>query len=174
MRQSGVLFLSAAAIAVLFLTACGDKPSRVARNYAMGDKVEVGHIVYTAFETQWLTQIPQEPTPRVPKNRFFLVRLSAVNGGATESVLPTLTIQDDHGKSYEELSNGEGVSQWIGFVRQVKPADSVQGFVVFDAPPAHYKLRVTDETEERVAFIDIPLNFGSETPEVPVPGAKQE
>ncbi|MBZ5625099.1 MAG: DUF4352 domain-containing protein [Acidobacteriia bacterium] len=175
MRQLRVPLFFAAVIAALLGIACGDKPAYPVRTYPMGDRVELGHIIYTAFETQWLTQIPQEPTPRVPQHRFFLVRLSAVNSSGGDLVVPNLTIQDDHGKSYQELSNGDGVPQWIGFLRQVKPADSLQGYIVFDAPPAHYKLRVTDEDDERVALIDIPLNFGAETPDVPIPGIpKQE
>jgi hypothetical protein len=43
--------------------------------------------------------------------------------------------------------------------------------VLFDAPPRHYKLKIADETGDRTALIDIPLNFTSETPEVPMPGS---
>jgi hypothetical protein len=175
MRQFPRPLLLAAVIAALSLNACSDKPAFPVRSYPMGDRVTLGHIIYTVFETQWLTQIPQDPTPRIPQHRFFLVRLSAVNSSASDVVIPNLTIQDDHGKTYEELSNGEGVPQWIGFLRHAKPADSVQGYIVFDSPPAHYKLRVTDETDERAALIDIPLSFGAETPDVPIPGVpKQE
>lgn len=173
MRQLRVPSFPAAVIAALFLNACGNKPPEPVHNYPMGDRVEVGHIIYTAFETQWLTQIPQDPTPRIPQNRFFLIRISAVNSGGGDLIVPNMTIQDDNGKTYEELSNGEGVPQWIGYLRQVKPADSVQGYIVFDAPPAHYKMRVTDETDEKAALIDIPLSFGTETPTVPFPSEKK-
>jgi hypothetical protein len=173
MRRVRIPSLSTALFAVLLLNGCGDKPE-VLSTWAMGDKVEVGHIFYRAFETQWLPQIPLDPTPRVPQNRFFLVRISAVNSGNADLVVPNVTIQDDHGKIYEELSNGEGIPQWMGFLRQVHPADSLQGNVVFDAPPAHYKMRVTDETGEKAALIDIPLNFTSETPVIPLPSEKKE
>ena len=143
------------------------------RTVAMGDRAEVGHLIYQVFETRWETQLPQEPTPRVPKNRFFLVRLSALNNAGNEVMLPTLSLQDDAGNLYEELNNGEGVPQWTGFLRQIKPADTIQGNVVFDVPPKHYKLRVTDENGERVGLVDIPLNFNAETPEVPIPGEKK-
>jgi hypothetical protein len=174
MRQLRVSSFSAAAIAALVLVACGDKATEPVRNYPLGDKVEVGRIIYRAYETQWMTQIPQDPTPRIPQNRFFLVRLSAVNSGSGDAVIPNVTIQDDSGKTYEELSNGEGVPQWLGYLRQVKPADSIQGNVVFDAPPAHYKMRVTDESGEKSAMIDLPLSFGAETPVIPLPGEKKD
>jgi hypothetical protein len=172
MCQLRVPLLPAALLAALLLSACGDKSEEPSHIYPMGERVEVGHIVYTAYETQWLTQIPQDPTPRIPQDRFFLIRISAVNGGGGNVIVPNVTVQDDHGKTYDELSNGEGVPQWIGALRQVKPADSVQGYVVFDAPPAHYKLRVTDESGEKAALIDIPLSFTTETPEIPLPGEK--
>jgi hypothetical protein len=172
MPQLRVFSFPAAVIAAILLNACGDKPMPV-RTYPMGDRVDIGHITYMAFETQWLTQIPQEPTPRVPQHRFFLIRMSAVNSGSGDLLVPNLTIQDDQGKTYQELSNGEGIPRWVGYLRQVKPADSVQGYIVFDAPPAHYKLRVTDENDEKAALIDIPLSFGAETPEVLLPGEKK-
>jgi len=61
------------------------------------------------------------------------------------------------------------VPQWIGFVRKVKPADSISGNVVFDAEPKHYRLRVTDENGEKAALVDIPLNFNADAPPVPLP-----
>ena len=173
MRQIRVSSFSAAVIAAIVLTAC-DRSGEPVRIYPLGDKVEVGHIIYRAFETQWLPQIPQDPTPRVPQNRFFLVRISAVNSGSGDVIVPNLTIQDDHGKTYEELSNGEGVPQWVGFLRQVKPADSIQGNVVFDAPPAHYRIRLPDENGEKFAMVDIPLTFNSETPVVALPSERKE
>ena len=72
-------------------------------------------------------------------------------------MIPNLTIEDDKGKHFEEVSNGEGVPQWVGYLREVKPADIVQGNIVFDAPPAHYKLKLADETGDEIALIDLPL-----------------
>ncbi len=158
-------------LGVVFLfSACSDDNGPPPRTYMMGERAEVGHIIYTVFETQWLTHIGEGADARVPQNRFFLVRLSATNGLGTEVIVPNVTVQDDSGNSYPELTNGEGVPQWIGFLRNVKPAESAQGNLVFDAPPRHYKLKVMDETSERMAFIDIPLSFGAETPELPTPG----
>jgi hypothetical protein len=174
MRAFRILPLFAVATASLFLGACTTSGSSYpVRTYQLGEKVDLGHIIYTAFETQWLTQLGTGPAARIPQSRYFLVRFSAVNSGASELIVPNLTIQDDKGQTYSELSNGEGVLQWAGFLRQVKPAESVTGNVVFDAPPAHYKLRVTDENGDRTAFIDIPLSFGAETPEVPTPEGKK-
>ena len=81
--------------------------------------------------------------------------------------------EDDNGATFPELSSGEGVPQFIGYLRSVKPAESQQGNALFDAPPRHYKLRIADETGEKVAYVDIPLNFVSETPDLPAVGGKE-
>jgi hypothetical protein len=155
--------------AALFLLSCSKPASNEVRTYPLGQKVELGHLIYTVFETQWLPQIGQGASARVPQHRFFAVRLSVVNSGGSESPVPNMAIEDDNGTTYTELTNGEGVPQWVGFLRQLKPADSLQGMVVFDAPPAHYKLRLSDENLEHAALVDIPLSFAAETPEVPIP-----
>jgi hypothetical protein len=50
----------------------------------------------------------------------------------------------------------------------------VDGNAVFDAPPRHYKMKVFDETSDKAAYIDIPLSFVSETPDVPEAGGKEK
>jgi hypothetical protein len=162
MRIPGVLL----ATLIVGLAACSSEPAqRPLIKYNMGEKVPVGHLTYTVFESQWATHFGEGVDARVPQNRFFLVRLSAVNGGIADAPIPNFTIEDDAGHTYSELSDGEGVPTWIGYLRSAKPADYVQGNVVFDAPPAHYKLKVSD-SQQNAALIDIPLTFGAETPEI--------
>jgi hypothetical protein len=151
----------------LFAPGCGESGAKEIRTFPMGDRVTMGHLIYTVFETQWHTHLGEEPNARLPQSRFMLLRVSIVNSGASETMVPTMSLVDDSGQTFTELSNGDGVTQWIGFLRQVKPAESAQGNIIFDVPPKHYKLRVTDENEQAVAMIDIPLSFGAETPEVP-------
>jgi hypothetical protein len=161
--------------AVSLLSSCGDSGEKFpVRTYPMGEKVTLGHIVYEVFETQWLTHIGEGTDARVPQTRFFLVRLSAINSLSTDIIVPSLSVEDDSGKSYPELSSGEGVPQYIGYLRSVKGTESAQGNALFDAPPGHYKLKITDETGEKAAYVDIPLSFVSETPDVPDVGAKDK
>lgn len=173
MRQFRFVFLLAAVAAASLLSSCGDsgeKPSTV-RTYNLGERITLGHIVYVVFETQWLTHIGEGTDARIPQHRFFLVRLSALNSLSTEIVVPNFSIEDDSGNTYPELSGGEGVPQYIGYLRSVKGVDSAQGNALFDAPPRHYKMKLTDETGEKTAYVDIPLSFVSESPDVPpVPG----
>jgi hypothetical protein len=165
----------AAVTAALLLSACSRRPIPV-RSYPLGEKVALGHISYAIYETQWVPQFGEGPTARIPQHRFFLVRMSAVNSGGDDLIVPNVTIEDDHGNTYPELKDGDGVPEWIGYLRQVKPAESAAGNLVFDAPPAHYKLRITDENGESAAYIDIPLSFGAEVPppEVPTPDGEKK
>ena len=164
----------ASVAAALFLSACSEDKAYPVRTYSMGERVDLGHIVYTVFETQWLTQIGEGPDARIPRNRFFLVRMSAANSLGTAVMVPSVSVEDDSGSSYPELSSDVGAPQWMGFLRNVKAAESTQGNVVFDAPPRHYKLRIADETGDRIAYIDIPLSFGAETPELVTPGSANQ
>jgi hypothetical protein len=133
----------------------------------MGERVAAGSLVYNVFEDQWKTKLGEGADARIPKDRFFVLRLSVVNGGSTELMIPTVNLVDDAGQTYPELANGDQVPQWMGFLRRVKPADTLQGYIVFDVPPKHYVLRVADETGQKSRDIDIPLNFTSDTPEIP-------
>src|SRR5437773_4014148 len=153
-----VLILGALA-AELLCNGCNSSAggNSVIANYSMGDRAQAGALIYTVFDTKWMPQLGASPTERIPTNRFLLVRLSVVNSGSAESGVPTLTLIDDNGQRFPELGNGEGVPQWVGFVRRLKPADTLTGNIVFDVPLKHYKLEVVDETEEKKALVDIPL-----------------
>jgi hypothetical protein len=70
-----------------------------------------------------------------------------------------MTLVDDSGKSYPELADGNGVLHWLGVVRRISPAQTERGVVVFDAPAAHYKLKLTDEADPEDVYIDLPLSF---------------
>jgi hypothetical protein len=157
--------------AALLVAGCKSQPTAFpVRTYPMGEKVLLGTLTYTVFETEYLTQIGEGPAPRIPQNRFFLVKISVSNGGSSTANVGAFQVEDDSGKIYPELNNGDGVPDWIGYLRSLKPAESAQGNAVFDAPPRHYTIRVHDETGEKAALIDIPLTFNAETPDVPIPG----
>ena len=156
---------------VIFLSSCGGSRNTTVKVSDIGSRVEAGHLIYTVFETQWLPQIGAGDTARVPKNRFFLIHFTAVNSGSEELYVPNMTLLDDQGHTVEELQDGDQVPQWVGFVRKVKPADSISGNVVFDAEPKHYRLRLTDENGDKPALVDLPLNFNADASPVPLPSA---
>ncbi len=123
---------------------------------------------YTVFERQWHTQFGTGPDARMPQNRFYLLRLSVLNSGGSEAILPALSLVDDAGNAIPEATDGDGVQDWIGNTREIAPAETAQGFLLFDVPPKHYKLKVQGDDEKQIAFVDIPLSFDSDVPESPV------
>ena len=161
----------AGALVVGLAASSGCAPARApeARVHRMGERVTVGSFVYNVFDDQWRTELGEGPDARIPKDRFFLVHMSALNGGSAEFLVPTLTLVDDSGQSYAELSNGDQVPSWLGFLCRVKPAETLQGDVVFDVPPKHYRLRVGDENDQKHEEVDIPLSFSDQAPEIPQP-----
>jgi hypothetical protein len=65
------------------------------------------------------------------------------------------------------LENGEGVSNWLGILRTVRPAETLQGQILFDVPLTSYRLRVPDGAgpgEEKYAWISIPLRMDVDGP----------
>lgn len=140
-----------------------------AHTYQMGERAPVGHIIYTVFEKQWQNQLGNGAEARVPQNRFFLVRLSVVNSGGGEVIIPKAELVDDGGTSYPEATDGDGVQDWIGNTRQVRPSETAQGYLLFDVPPKHYKLKLFGEEDKQAALIDIPLSFDSDVPDVTTP-----
>jgi hypothetical protein len=132
----------------------------------MGERAQVGPVIYTVFDTKWELSLGEQPTPRIPTNRFLILNISAVNGAGTTISIPTFSLVDDNGQVYQELDNGEGVKNWLGFVRRVRPAESAQGTIVFDVPQKRFNLRVADE-EDHFAMINIPLSLGDALPDNP-------
>jgi hypothetical protein len=135
----------------------------------MGDRITAGHLVYTVFGKQWQNQFGSGPDARVPQNRFYMVRISVLNNGSGDTAIPPTEIVDDAGASSTELTDGEGVTEWLGALRQLQPLQTVQGYVLFDVPPKHYRLQVTGEDGKPVALVDLPLAFDADSPEVTTP-----
>jgi hypothetical protein len=166
MTPRNLLLVEAAVAASLaFLAACSGRSagSMPIRTYQMGERVEVTPLVYAVFDKQWLPQLGDGPDARLPQNRFLVIRLSVTSGASGETYVPNLTLDDDAGGSCTENNNGEGVPHWIGYLRPIKPAEALQGDIVFDCAPKHYRLKLAS-AEGKAAYVDIPLSFESESP----------
>jgi hypothetical protein len=125
-----------------------------------GEKATVGPLTYSVIDTEIVPQLGEDPvTARTPKNRFFLLKISASNSGNDDATIPGLVLVDDSGEEYMEVGDGANVPNWLGVVRKVGGAQTEQGTIVFDAPAKHYRLRVSDETDPKDIFIDVPLTY---------------
>ncbi|MEP6962622.1 MAG: DUF4352 domain-containing protein, partial [Acidobacteriota bacterium] len=112
---------------------------------------------------------------RSPKNRFLVLNLSVQNEGKAEVSIPMLTLEGPNGQTFQELSDGTGVTQWMGILRSVAPAQSLQGRIVFDVPLSSFRLRLPDGGEtgyEKYAYADIPLRIDADQVQTPLPGGQ--
>jgi len=132
----------------------------------MGERVQVGPLIYNVLHAEWRTQLGEGPEARAPKNRFLLVQLTITNSGGAETSIPPITLEDERGGAYPEEPDGTGMTNWLGVLRKLTPAQTDQGRIVFDAPAGAYRLRVTDDNpelgREKAALIDIPLQLEPE------------
>lgn len=101
------------------------------------------------------------PTPRVPDRNFLLVHILVTNGGGSEVSIPTLRLENSKGEEFVESDNGTGIDGWLGMLRRLSPAQSADGWILFDVPTNSYQLRVSNGSleAEKAAYITIPLTI---------------
>jgi hypothetical protein len=162
-----------ALLAVFALTGCSQKnAARI--DYQMGENVPLGPLTYDIVQTSWKTQLGDSFKLRFPQNRFLLVDISVTNGGGGDVSVPLFTVENSSGQSYMEVANGEGVDNWFGLLRNINPAQTQHGRIVFDVPLTSYKLRLTDGAGpgvEQYAWVTIPLRMDIDTTvQSPIPG----
>ena len=148
-------------LTVILLAACSQpSPQAESRIYPPGEKVSEGSLTYDVVDTQILPRLGDNPaTARLPQTRFYLVQLTISNSGNSEVPIPAMTLVDDNGRNYSELTDGSGVPDWIGIVRRVKPGETEQGNAAFDAPAKHYRLRLNDVSDPSEVAVDLPLTL---------------
>jgi hypothetical protein len=162
--------------ALILISGCSSTAPKVNRVFQAGEKAQVGHLTYSIVDVQIHPTLGEDPAnPRTPSNRFYTVQVSVSNGGNEDVAIPAMMLMDDAGHAYNELPDGAGVVRWLGMVRRVAPGQTEEGNVLFDAPAAHYRLKLTDETDADEIYADVPLNFVHEVmtntvgPDSPLP-----
>ncbi len=147
-------------------------PARL--EYQMGERVTNGPLTYNVIESRSVSQLGDLLKLRVPQQRFLLISISITNGGGHDVSVPLLSVEGQNRQLYPESENGEGVSNWLGLLRTIPPAQTSQGQVLFDVPLGSYRLRLPDGGEpglEKYVWVQIPLRVDSDAPvEAPIPG----
>ncbi len=137
---------------------------------AMGIPVNVGPLTYTAIESEWRDTLESSSGQRIPKSRFLLIHVTVVNNAPEERAAPLLQLEDAKGQIYPEITEGDGVPEWLGYLRLLQTREIRSGRLLFDVPPGAYRLRVASGGEpetEQTALIDIPLELGTVAPTGP-------
>ena len=160
MTRREALFATAA------LSACEKKANRPA-HLKMGEKATAGPLTYDVIAANWSSHAGDGLAARFPANRFYLVRVKIENHGKAEAFVPTLSIEDKSGNLHVEIADAAGIPDWVGVVRQVKPAGALEGVFVFDVASGSYSLLIpAEDTGEALVYIDLPYQI-----ETPAPGA---
>jgi hypothetical protein len=152
----------------LLLAGCGGlgRPTEI-QKFQMGQAINLSTTSFTALETDWRATLDGRDGQRFAKNQFLLIKLLITNGGGGEITLPLMTLLDSKNNSYLEEEKGDGVPQWLGLLRVLKPAESEEGFLLFDVQPASYRLRIStggDPEKEQAVLIDIPYQLDNARP----------
>ena len=151
--------------AFLLLAGCSADTETAKRSEVLipaGEKAPIGHLTYNVVDSQFLPQLGDEASPRIPHDRFLLVQIAVTNSSNVDNPIPSVELVGDSGAVYNELADGTGVANWLGVVRHVGSGQTERGNVVFDAPAAHYKLRFSDETSVNEVMADLPLSYSHE------------
>jgi len=152
---------------VVSQTACV-KPEPSVRVYSMGERVQVGPLVYNVMEADWRPKMGEGEQARIPSHRFLTVHLSVTNGGGEALSIPSLKLLDDNGRTYDESIDGQNVPSWLGLIRKLKPVDTLEGNILFDVEPKSYKLKLNDDADAgQPALVEMPLRFELEKPVIP-------
>jgi len=126
----------------------------------MGERVQLGPLVYQVLESDWRNELGADG--RSPKDRYLFVKVSITNSSGSTISVPAFTIEGN-GKSFPEVTEQmDKVDNWLGLLRNIGGSQTEQGWAVFDAPMATYKLVATDGGEigsERFAHVDIPVQL---------------
>ncbi|MBL8239014.1 MAG: DUF4352 domain-containing protein [Bryobacterales bacterium] len=137
---------------------CASKPAAV--TIAIGEKVQVGRLVYQVIDAQWLAELEGAKQP--VKNRVLQLRVTITNGGGSEAAIPFLRLVDKAGQEIMEIAEIEGNNRWLGMLRRLQPALTEEGSIFFDVPVGAYKLEVVDNSDadnERIAYVEIPASL---------------
>lgn len=130
--------------------------------YHMGEPVRTGPLVYSVLDTEWLDQIGDPLAPRLPHDHFLSVRISVTNAGSATSGVPPLKIANSHGVIFAEINDAKDLPEWLGYIRSVRPAETLHGRLLFDAPTGDYSLKVADDADpenQSTATVQMPLEL---------------
>jgi hypothetical protein len=161
-----LIIIPSLCLALLALAGCSNNTAtpkaEEVRVVPAGEKASVGHLNYTVVDTQIQPQLGEDATPRIPHDRFIVVQIAVTNSSNVDNPIPAVELLSDSGKVYDELTDGTGISDWLGIIRHVGAGQTERGQVIFDAPAAHYRLKFSDESATNDVLADLPLSYSHE------------
>ena len=129
----------------------------------MGDPIRCGWFSYTVLEVAYKSQLGDGTLAKRPRNGFLLIRLQATSSAGETVSIPFMRLESEGGEVIPEIDDASSLSNWLGVLRRVEPGATETGWLVFDALPGTYGLRLSDGVldNEKTVFVKIPVQVDS-------------
>ena len=110
------------------------------QSYKVGDTITTGYWTYRVVSSRWAHTIGSYPVGETADAEFLIVRLEARNNDDSASILPTMNLIDEHGRTYSESEKSVVLPEALGVLKQVNPRVWTKGVAVFDVPQESYSI----------------------------------
>ena len=143
--------------------ACGRRPPRERWPFQMGDLIRCGWFSYNVLEVDYKSQLGEGPLAKRPQNGFLLIRVQATSSAGATVSIPFMRVESESGETIPEIDDASALTNWLGVLRKVEPAATETGWLVFDAVPGAYGLRLSDGVldNEKALFVMVPFQVDS-------------
>ena len=129
----------------------------------MGDIVHCGWFFFNVLEVAYKSQLGAGTLAKRSTNGYLMIRLQATSSAGNTVSIPFLRLETANGEVITEVEDGSSFPNWLGVLRRVEPGGTETGWVVFDAAPGIYGLRLSDGMleDEHASLVRIPLQVDS-------------
>ena len=131
----------------------------------MGDPIRCGWFSYNVLEVAYKSQLGEGTLAKRSRNAsYIMIRLQATNSAGQTVSFPFMRLETAGGELVTEVEDASSLPDWMGVLRRVEPGSTETGWLVFDAPPGIYGLRLSDgvlENEQSV-LVHIPAQLDSD------------
>jgi hypothetical protein len=161
MRKAQNRILSSFIVAAVLITAgCTGGAESAVKTYALGETAEAGAFGFQVNGCDWRTRIGEGPDAKTAIHSFLVLQVGVFNRSPSDLAIPAMTLLDEDGQAHSEVPGVTADPRWLGLSHKARANEITHGNVIFDVPPGHYRLRVTDESGfDKFALIDIPLRI---------------
>lgn len=135
---------------VIFLCIIGiifspsDTSSSNAKEYQLYETINVGYMEYEVMDVKWQNYIGDEYLNKKANSKYLLVNISAKNKDSQSRLVPSFTLVDKNGNSYETSEDSSYLGNDAFILDSLNPNVAKNGWIVFDVPEGDsYKLVIS-------------------------------
>ena len=140
---------------------CGRRPTAERWPFRMGDQIRCGWFSYNVLEVAYKSQLGGGTLAKRPGTVYILIRLQATSSAGRTVSVPFMRLETTGDEVITEVEDASSLPDWMGVLRRVEPGSTETGWLVFDAPPGIYGLRLSDGVldDEQSALVHIPIQL---------------